>query len=206
MKTVKLITSIFVICAAYVLLRLIFGKEVNEGSNKYVHKFFMENGDKIALVVFIFLGILSLADAYEWSFNTQSSKHLEKVVLIEGMSGNKHHRRHHNKHHHHKHHHHEHEHKKKKHKEVLEDGFCKYHKGKAHDLEKACNKLSHNNCMKTNCCVKIKKSNGNEKCVAGNKDGPTYRTKNQKIIDIDGYYFKNKYYGVDKSNMEDDDE
>ena len=202
MKSVKFIASIFAVCAAYVLLRLILGKEVNEGSNKYVHSFFSEYGEEVALVVLLFLLFLTLADAYDWNFNPPSTRHLEKVVLIEGMSGNrrshKHHHHHHD-HHHHKHHHHKHHEDKKEHKDVLEHGFCKYHKGKAHDLEKACNKLSHNNCMKTNCCVKIKKSNGNEKCVAGNKDGPTYRSKNGKMIDIDGYYFKNKYYGEDNS-------
>ena len=204
MKSVKLIASIFAICAAYILLKLIFGEQINQGGNKYVHGFFKEYGDEVTLVVLLFLLFLTLADAYDWNFNPPTHKHLEKIVLVEGMGGMRNHKHHHE--HHHKHHdddnkdddNNDDDDNDDDNKDALEHGFCKYHKGKAHDLEKACNKLSHNNCMKTSCCVKIKKTNGKEKCVAGNKHGPTYRSKNGKLIDIDGYYYKNKYYGEDK--------
>ena len=204
MKSVKLIASIFAICAAYILLKLIFGQQINQGGNKYIHDFFKENGDEVALVVLLFLLILTLADAYDWNFNPPTHRHLEKIVLVEGMAGRRSAHRH--NHHDHIHHDHNHEHSESTDddseyetdkKEALEHGFCKYHKGKAHDLEEACNNLSHDNCMKTSCCVKIKKTNGKEKCVAGDKHGPTYRSKNGKMMDIDGYYYKNKYYGED---------
>ena len=142
MKSVKLIASIFAICAAYILLKLIFGEQINDGGNKYVHEFFKEYGDEVALVVLLFLLILTLADAYDWNFNPPTHKHLEKIVLVEGMSGMR-------RHHSHKHHHHKHNHDddtdhdtdddtddEDNKKEALENGFCKYHKGKAHDLEK----------------------------------------------------------------------
>lgn len=212
MNSVKFIASIFSISAAYILLKLILGKEIDEGSNKYVKDFFIEYGDEVALIVMLFLFIMVIADAYGWDFNPPTSKHLDKVVVIEGMSGRRSASRpkkhNHDKHHHHDHHHH---HDKEddeedvntdddmeidddEKKNILERGFCRHHRGKSHNLEKACNKLSKTNCMNTNCCVSI---NG-DKCVAGDKHGPTYRTKNRKRIDIDHYYYKNKRYGLEE--------
>jgi len=71
-------------------------------------------------------------------------------------------------------------------------GFCKHNKKNSSRLEKKCNKLSKKNCNSVNCCVHL---NGN-KCVAGDKSGPIFTTDdNNKKIDIDTYYFRNKCYG-----------
>ena len=71
-------------------------------------------------------------------------------------------------------------------------GFCKTNEGNATVLEKKCNNLSKLNCNTVNCCVHL---NGT-KCVAGDSTGPTFTSDdNDKDIDIDTYYFRNKCYG-----------
>lgn len=65
------------------------------------------------------------------------------------------------------------------------DNFCKSYLGKASELELECNKLTKGNCGKVNCCVYSGK-----KCVAGNKNGPTFKTdKEGKLITADSYYY-----------------
>ena len=54
------------------------------------------------------------------------------------------------------------------------------------DLKPLCEQLSENNCNSVGCCVFL----NNEKCVPGNKHGPTFL--NDKV---DNYYYKNKCYG-----------
>jgi len=72
------------------------------------------------------------------------------------------------------------------------EDFCKIHDGSSHTLEESCNNLTAENCNKVSCCVHI---NGN-KCVAGSKNGATYKTeKNGEKIDVDYYYYKNKCVG-----------
>ncbi len=66
--------------------------------------------------------------------------------------------------------------------------FCKINLG---SLKEACSNLTNKNCNKTPCCVVL---NG-EKCVAGSKNGPTFKTELGKNINIDFYYFQNKCYG-----------
>ena len=34
-----------------------------------------------------------------------------------------------------------------------------------------------------------------EKCVAGNQDGPTFKTDSGEDITVDYYYYQNKCYG-----------
>lgn len=72
--------------------------------------------------------------------------------------------------------------------------FCKnyQHKSSASSLEASCNGLTDSNCKSVDCCVLL---NG-KKCVAGNENGPTFRTEtNGEKRNIDFYYYKNKYYG-----------
>lgn len=66
--------------------------------------------------------------------------------------------------------------------------FCK---SSSDSLKKSCGKLTKKNCNATTCCVML---NG-EKCVAGNQDGPTFKTESGKDITIDYYYYQNKCYG-----------
>jgi len=68
------------------------------------------------------------------------------------------------------------------------NNFCKSYLGDSKSLESACNQLTESNCAQINCCVY-----GNGKCVAGSKDGPTYRTdKDGKLITMDTYYYLGK--------------
>jgi hypothetical protein len=66
--------------------------------------------------------------------------------------------------------------------------FCK---SSSDSLKKSCNKLTKKNCNSTSCCIVL---NG-EKCVAGNQDGPTFKTESGKDITVDYYYYQNKCYG-----------
>jgi hypothetical protein len=58
-------------------------------------------------------------------------------------------------------------------------------------VKKSCTKLTKKNCNATTCCVML---NG-KKCVAGNQDGPTFKTDSGKDIKVDYYYYQNKCYG-----------
>jgi hypothetical protein len=73
------------------------------------------------------------------------------------------------------------------------ENFCKSYLGNSVDLEKACNSLTESNCGKVKCCVYSKT---NSKCVAGNINGPTYKTdKDGKLITMDSYYYLGKCRG-----------
>jgi hypothetical protein len=77
------------------------------------------------------------------------------------------------------------------------DAFCESHRGSSYLLEKSCNKLTKNNCNSTSCCVWT----NNDKCVAGNSNGPTFNTDdNGKTQNLDYYYYQNKCYGTKCSN------
>ena len=66
--------------------------------------------------------------------------------------------------------------------------FCESYLGKTEELEKGCNQLTENNCGEVKCCVY-----GNGKCVAGDMNGPTYKTdKDGKLITMDSYYYLGK--------------
>jgi len=65
------------------------------------------------------------------------------------------------------------------------DDFCKS------SLKDSCDKLTKKNCNATSCCIML---NG-EKCVAGNQDGPTFKTESGEDITVDYYYYQNKCYG-----------
>jgi hypothetical protein len=68
------------------------------------------------------------------------------------------------------------------------ENFCESYLGKTEELEKGCNQLTENNCGEVKCCVY-----GNGKCVAGDVNGPTYKTdKDGKLITMDTYYYLGK--------------
>ncbi len=68
--------------------------------------------------------------------------------------------------------------------------FCDINKG--FELEKACNKLTKENCGLTSCCVYT----GDNKCKAGNIKGPTFNSDEKgKTNELSHYYFQNKCYG-----------
>lgn len=69
--------------------------------------------------------------------------------------------------------------------------FCKSYLGNSRELEVACNNLTENNCGDVKCCVYT-----SGKCVAGDINGPTYKTdKDGKLITIDSYYYLGKCRG-----------
>jgi cytoskeletal protein RodZ len=68
------------------------------------------------------------------------------------------------------------------------DDFCKSNSA---SLKESCTKLTKKNCNSTSCCVIL---NG-KKCVAGNQDGPTFKTESGEDITVDYYYYQNKCYG-----------
>lgn len=81
----------------------------------------------------------------------------------------------------------------------VKNNFCELHKGESHVLEEHCSKLSTNNCKTSGCCVLI---GGKNKCVAGDKHGPTYHTdENEMPLNFEYYYYENKCYG-EKCNNE----
>lgn len=78
----------------------------------------------------------------------------------------------------------------------IENGFCNKYHGKTHELEKACEKLTNNNCKMSGCCVLANLENKGLKCVAGDKQGPTYQNDEKgNDINFDYYYYENKCYG-----------
>jgi hypothetical protein len=69
------------------------------------------------------------------------------------------------------------------------ESFCESYLGNSQELEAACNQLTETNCAQARCCGFIK--NGlNGQCVAGDLQGPTYKTdKDGKLITMDAYYY-----------------
>jgi len=66
--------------------------------------------------------------------------------------------------------------------------FCESYLGDSTKLEESCNQLTKTHCGEVKCCVY-----GNDKCVAGDLNGPTYKTdKDGKLITMDSYYYLGK--------------
>ena len=66
--------------------------------------------------------------------------------------------------------------------------FCESYLGQSSGLEESCNQLTKTHCGEVKCCVY-----GNGKCVAGDLNGPTYKTdKDGKLITMDSYYYLGK--------------
>jgi len=73
----------------------------------------------------------------------------------------------------------------------LADDFCKKFDGSSLELEKACERLTPDNCNKTACCVFL---NG-KKCVAGTAKGPVFQTTPEgAAIPVDYYYYQYKKF------------
>ena len=79
----------------------------------------------------------------------------------------------------------------------LGESFCESYLGNAQELERACNQLTETNCAQARCCGFIKNGQNGLKgvnelgqCVAGDLQGPTYKTdKDGKLITMDAYYY-----------------
>jgi hypothetical protein len=66
--------------------------------------------------------------------------------------------------------------------------FCESYLEQSSELEESCNQLTKTHCGEVKCCVY-----GNGKCVAGDANGPTYKTdKDGKLITMDSYYYLGK--------------
>lgn len=77
----------------------------------------------------------------------------------------------------------------------LSENFCESYLGNSSELEKGCNELTEDNCAEVKCCV-YSKIGKNGKCMAGDINGPTYKTdKDGKLITIDTYYYLGKCRG-----------
>ena len=64
----------------------------------------------------------------------------------------------------------------------------------AESIESHCNTMNHNTniCKTHNCCVWL---SNEASCVAGNKDGPTFLTKNGQYRDSSQYHYNGECYG-----------
>lgn len=76
---------------------------------------------------------------------------------------------------------------------VNQQGFCESTKSSVMERDAKCNTLDKNVCASTDCCVLL----GGEKCVAGDKSGPTVKSNysDTTIINRDYYYYQGKCYG-----------
>ncbi len=76
---------------------------------------------------------------------------------------------------------------------MFADSFCQSHLGNSAKLEQSCGQLTEDGCQQTNCCVWTKSTNNKEKCMAGDKNGPTY-TDNLKTMS--NYYWQGMKYDI----------
>lgn len=134
---------------------------------------------KIFIVVIILFGIILVMNVFNIKNKNKQppAKQLKEVVTIEKMTINT----------------------------DLEydnaSSFCKSHDNlpSGSNLEESCKKLTNENCNSVSCCVLL---NG-EKCVAGDAEGPTFKTKtNGSKQNIDFYYYQKKCYGSGCSSNE----
>jgi hypothetical protein len=76
----------------------------------------------------------------------------------------------------------------------IAQGFCASLEGNTAQLEQSCSELTKDNCAEVGCCVYMR-DGLNGKCVAGSKNGPTYKTdSNGNMITADRYYYLGKKY------------
>jgi hypothetical protein len=75
------------------------------------------------------------------------------------------------------------------------DSFCQSHLGNSAKLEQSCGQLTQNGCQQTKCCIWSTLTNNTEKCMAGDKNGPTY-TNNLKTMTA--YYWQGIKHNVNK--------
>lgn len=69
------------------------------------------------------------------------------------------------------------------------NSFCESYRGSSAQLNTECGRLTQKNCNETSCCVFT-----NNKCVAGNANGPTYNTDNNGNTNTSPYYFQNQCF------------
>lgn len=70
--------------------------------------------------------------------------------------------------------------------------FCKNKQQSGDELQASCGKLTQTNCRSTSCCIWT----SNDKCDAGDKDGPLFSTDTSgKKNPLEYYYFNNTCYG-----------
>ena len=72
-------------------------------------------------------------------------------------------------------------------------GFCSYYENDQIKLEQLCNEVDNTTCSSVSCCVLL----GGNKCVSGNKEGPTMKANytDPTVINKDVYYYQGKCYG-----------
>jgi hypothetical protein len=127
----------------------------------------------VFIVVVLFFALIVFINSIGLNLNpTQPTKKLLQVVTIEGLTGSK------------------------PDTSIITnktDSFCQHHTWSSNVLEKSCGKLTQRNCNSTSCCVWT----SNDKCLAGNANGPTFNTdENGKTKNLDYYYYQNKCYGA----------
>ena len=71
------------------------------------------------------------------------------------------------------------------------DSLCTSFASQPMKLNESCGTLSKTNCNATSCCVWLNETS----CVAGDKNGPTFRTTKGKPIEVENYMFKGRMYG-----------
>ena len=78
------------------------------------------------------------------------------------------------------------------------NSFCESHRGSSNILEESCGNLTQRNCISTSCCVFTSEN----KCVAGDKKGPTFNSDAKgKTKNLDYYYYQDKCYGPKCPNL-----
>jgi len=156
----------------YILLTtcMIFYSIIPPATSNPVIKYLRENFAYILLVTIVIIGSILYFDMSGIDMNPVEDTAINKVVTVESFENDLHKR--------------------------IKNGFCEHHKGGSNEnLEKDCNTFTEDNCKAAGCCVWAKTDTDN-KCVAGNKNGPIYKTDdNGNKIDIEAYYYKNKCYG-----------
>lgn len=136
-----------------------------------IHAYFKEHGANITLALVIIMGAIMYFDMAGINLNPDVKHKIDKVVTVEAFEESI--------------------------AKRIEKGFCKHHKGQTSKLEKDCNTFTKENCLATDCCVwALPLSEQQNKCVAGDNNGPTFRSNDKgKDLDIDKYYFQKKCYG-----------
>ena len=75
--------------------------------------------------------------------------------------------------------------------DITGESLCSIYASKPEELNSKCGELTEKNCNSTSCCLWL---NG-QSCVAGNANGPTFRSTGGKKIDIKYYSYKNNLVG-----------
>ena len=129
--------------------------------------FLRTQGAYIIMVVVIFFTLLTLFSILGVTFTPIQDKHIQKVVTVDEVVTIE------------------------SFDSDFSDGLCEKHSDEPHEIEEKCKALTEDNCNSTSCCVWL---NG-EKCVSGNRHGPTYHTDGDKDIDVSYFHHKNTCTG-----------